>query len=68
MVKRVTSELLMSAKSGVLNAVGEWWMFWFFEVELSNDLIKSFVWHICHEGIFSVTPRTGWPSRYLGQD
>ena len=40
----------------------------FFELEISNVLIKSFVWHICHEDIFSVTPRTVWPRWYLGRD
>jgi len=39
-----------------------------FELEFSNVLIKSFVWHICHEDIFSAIPRTVWPRRYLGQD
>jgi len=39
-----------------------------FELEFSNVLIKSFVWHICHEDIFSATPRTVWPRRYLGRD
>ena len=37
-------------------------------VEVSNDIIKSFVWHISHEDIFSVTPRTVWPRRYLVRD
>jgi len=40
----------------------------FLELEPSNVLIKSVVWHICHEDIFCVTPRTVWPRRYLGQD
>ena len=40
--------------------------FVFFELEISNVLINSFEWHICHEDIFSVTPRTVWPRRYLG--
>jgi len=26
-------------------------MFCFFEREISNVIIKSFVWHICHEDI-----------------
>jgi len=34
----------------------------FFELEISNVLIKSFVWHICHEDIFTVAPRTVWPA------
>jgi len=40
----------------------------FFELEISNVLTKSFVWHICHEDIFSATPRTVWPRRYLGRE
>ena len=40
----------------------------FFELEISNVLIKSAMWHICHEDIFSVTQRTVWPHRYLIQD
>jgi len=40
----------------------------FSELEISNVLIKSVVWHICQEDIFSVTPRMMWPRRYLGQD
>jgi len=42
------------------------YVLFFFELEISNVLINSFEWHICHEDIFSVTPRTVWPRRYLG--
>ena len=37
----------------------------FFELEIINVLIKGVVWHICHEDIFSVTPRTVLPGPRL---